>query len=129
MALVTGDTHTVLVADDSADIRSVLRLMLEMQGCCVVEAENGLEAVELAAALCPDLILMDLSMPVLDGYEATRRIREQPRLNNIPVVAVSAHSDMPDRGKALAAGCVECVGKPFNFRLIDKVLTEHLGAH
>ena len=119
---------TVLVVDDSDDIRGLLRLLLERRGCRVVEAEDGQEAVARAAEVRPDLILMDLSMPVLDGYEATRRIHEQPQLMNIPVVAVSACCDAPSRSEALAAGCVACLGKPVDLRRLDGLLTEHLGA-
>jgi two-component system cell cycle response regulator DivK len=126
MALVTGDAHTVLVADDSDDIRELLRLLLELRGCSVIEAENGLEAVARASETRPDLILMDLSMPVLDGYAATRRIHEQPQLSDVPVVAVSAFCDTLNRGRALAAGCVECVAKPVDLRLINELLNRHL---
>ena len=116
----------VLVVDDSADIRDLLRLMLEMRGCCVVEATNGLEAVELAAEVRPKLVLMDLSMPVLDGYEATRRIRAQPQLQDMLVIAVSAFCDAPNQRKAFEAGCAECVCKPVDFALLDGLLLRHL---
>lgn len=121
--------RTVLVVDDAADIREMLGLMLSMKGCRVVEAANGREAVELAPQVRPDLILMDLSMPVLDGYEATRRIHGRRETSAIPIVAVSAFCDPHGQQKALEAGCVECVGKPVDFGLLDRLLETHLQAH
>ncbi len=129
MGTIRVDGRTVLVVDDSEDIRELLRLMLEMRGCRVVEAANGIDAVELAGRVHPALILMDLSMPVLDGYEATRRIRVQPELSDVPVIAVSAYCDLHNRQKALAAGCIECVSKPVDFGQIDRLLQTHLQAH
>ena len=126
MALVTGDFSTVLVVDDSDDIRELIGLQLRLKGCHVVEAANGQEAVELAPQVRPDLILMDLSMPVLDGYEATRQIHGHPQLRNVPIVAVSAFCDASNRHKALTAGCVECIGKPLDMSLLDGLLRRHL---
>ncbi len=87
------------------------------------------EAVELAPRLRPGLILMDLSMPVLDGFEATRRIHSQPALKATPIVAVSAFCDSYNRHKAIEAGCVECVSKPIDFRMIDSLLKRHFHDH
>lgn len=120
------DGRTVLVVDDDADIRELLGMMLKMKGCLVFEAADGSQAVKLAPQVHPALILMDLSMPVLDGYEATRRLKAQPELCGIPVVAVSAHCDPQHRQRALAAGCSECVGKPVDFRLLVELLEKHL---
>lgn len=116
----------VLVVDDSDDIRELIRMILEMRGFFVVEATNGKEAVELAPQISPGLILMDLSMPVLDGYEATRQIHSHPALHDIPIIAVSAFCDPQNRQKALAAGCIECVGKPVDFSLINGLVKKHL---
>ncbi len=120
------EDRTVLVVDDSGDIRELMRMMLQMKNCSVVEAANGQEAVELAPQVRPRLILMDLSMPVLDGYEATRQIKAQDKTHNIPIVAVSAFCDMENRHKAVAAGCVECVSKPIDFRVIGDVVNRYL---
>jgi CheY-like chemotaxis protein len=117
---------TVLVVDDAPDIRELLGILLSMNGCRVVEAENGQRAVDLAPHVRPDLILMDLSMPVLDGYEATRRLKARPESSGIPVVAVSAFCDPHHRQKALDAGCEECVCKPVDFGLLDGLLSKHL---
>ena len=103
-------------------------MVLEIKGCRVLEAVNGKEAVKLASQTHPALILMDLSMPVLDGYEATRQILAQPELDDTPVVAISAFCDIHNREKALAAGCIECINKPINFGLIDGLLHRHLHA-
>ena len=116
----------VLVVDDSGDIRELMKMMLQMKNCSVVEATNGQEAVELAPQVHPGLILMDLSMPVLDGYEATRRIKAQDQTQNIPIVAVSAFCDMENRHKAVAAGCIECVSKPIDFTVIGDVINRYL---
>lgn len=120
---------TLLIAEDHEDIRFLLKFHLEALGYKVVEAEDGNLAVERAISKHPDLILMDLNMPGLDGYEATRQIHRQPQLEGVPVVAVSAYCDALNRHKALAAGCVECVCKPLNLSMIDGVLRKHLPAH
>lgn len=117
---------TVLVVDDAPDIRELLGMILSMKGCRVVEAENGQRAVDLAPQIHPDLILMDLSMPVLDGYEATRRLKARPESCGIPIVAVSAFCDADKKQKALAAGCDDCVGKPVDFGLLNGLLNKHL---
>jgi len=120
--------RNVLIVDDHEDIRELMRFSLQMRGCSVVEAVNGKEAVELAPQIHPDLILMDLSMPVLDGYEATRQIHRLPQLNNVPIVAVSAYCDAHNRQKAFSAGCVECVSKPVDFALVGDILARYLQA-
>jgi CheY-like chemotaxis protein len=84
--------------------------------------------VELAPQVRPNLILMDLSMPVLDGYEATRQIKAQLRTQDIPIVAVSAFCDVENRHKAVAAGCIECVSKPIDFAVIGDVVRRYLQA-
>jgi two-component system, cell cycle response regulator DivK len=129
MAILSGDDETVMVVDDSNDIRELICTRLRGKGFRVVEAANGEEAVALAQRIFPGLILMDLSMPVLDGYEATRRIRGSRATSRIPVVAISAFCDPHNRQKALDAGCVECVCKPVDFGALDGVLRRHLYAH
>lgn len=105
---------TVLIADDFEDTRLLMRLWFERMGYGVVEAEDGLRAVELALREAPDLIIMDLQMPLLDGLEATRRIRGSARLRDVPVVAVSAYGAEQFRAPALSAGCTEYVATPFD---------------
>lgn len=122
-------TRTVLVVDDTADVRELVALQLRALGYDVIEAADGREAVELAHLVCPGLILMDLSMPVLDGFEATRRIRGLAKTRDVPVVAVTAFRDEDTRRRALEAGCVDFVGKPVDFEALDGVLRRHLPAY
>ena len=124
-----GETSTVMVVDDSKDIRDLISMRLRWKGYQVVEAETGEQAVELAPQTCPGLILMDLSMPGIDGYEATRRIKALPGLSGIPIVAVSAFCQSGNKDKALAAGCIECVSKPIDFGIFDSMLSRHLQGH
>jgi CheY-like chemotaxis protein len=119
----------ILIAEDFDDTRHMMKLLLEMRGHRVMEAANGREAVEIATRQRPDLILMDLNMPVLDGITATRVLQEQPETSGVPVVAVTAHcGDSVWRERAMAAGCVECVEKPVDFekleRLLDRLLPQ-----
>ena len=117
---------TVLVVEDFEDNRFMMRRLLEMSGYRVVEAVNGNQAVEMAESESPDIILMDLSLPMLDGLAATRRIREQNGLARVPIVAVSAHDSADFHAEALAAGCNEYVTKPIDFdqlvQLLDRLL-------
>jgi CheY-like chemotaxis protein len=129
MAPVGGDDRTVMVVDDSDDIRELMCMQLRRKGYRVVEAANGAEAVELVPRTHPGLILMDLSMPVMDGFEATRRIKALPELGGVPVVAVSAICDSHSIHKALEAGCVDYVIKPIDFSTIDSLVSRHLQAH
>jgi CheY-like chemotaxis protein len=105
--------RTILVVDDFDDTRLLLRTWLERKGFRVVEAEDGIEAIELAQTVAPDLIIMDMEMPELDGLKATRRIRQVQGLATIPIVAVSAYGADQFRDQAIAAGCDEYVSTPF----------------
>ena len=118
--------RTVLVVEDFEDNRFMMRRLLEMSGYHVVEAVNGQQAVELAGAEKPDVILMDLSLPMLDGLAATRKIRERDGQSRVPIIAVSAHDSADFHAEALAAGCNEYVTKPIDFdqliQLLDRLL-------
>lgn len=105
---------TILVVDDFDDTRWLLRTWLERRGFRVIEAENGNEAVSEAQTASPDLIIMDLEMPELDGLAATRQIRNLAKLAGVPIVAVSAYGAEQFRGPALLAGCNEYVSTPFD---------------
>ena len=118
--------RVVLLVDDYADTREVMRHVIEMCGCRVVEATNGQEAIELAQAEPPDLILMDLNMPVLDGFNATLRIREYERTRDVPVVAVTAHDTAEFRAAAGAVGCCEYLLKPLDFERLFELLEKFL---
>ncbi len=112
----------VMVVEDFEDNRFMMRRLLEMSGYRVVEAMNGEEAVEVARRERPGLILMDLSLPLLDGLAATRRIRQQPELQEVPIVAVSAHDTADFHADALAAGCNDYVTKPIDFDQLESLL-------
>jgi two-component system cell cycle response regulator DivK len=96
--------QTILVVEDSDDIRHMMKFMLEMKGLRMVEAVNGREAIERALGESPQLILMDLSMPVMDGWEATRKLRQYEPTREVPIVAISAHCREEQREQALRAG-------------------------
>ena len=112
----------ILVVDDDEMNRDMLSRRLLRKGYEVVLAVNGAEAIEKAALERPELILMDLSMPVLDGYEATRRLKGEAKTTAIPIIGLSAHAMVGDREKALAAGCDDYDTKPVELpRLLGKV--------
>lgn len=114
----------ILVADDFEDTRQVMKLLLEMRGHTVVEAANGQEALNRGIRKRPDLILMDLNMPVLDGFAATTCLREHPATAGIPIVALTAHTgDSAWRDRALKCGCNECYSKPLDFESLDELLS------
>lgn len=117
---------TVMVVEDFEDNRFMMRRLLEMSGYRVLEAVNGEEAVELAHRERPQLILMDLSLPQLDGLAATRRIRQYPDMKNVPIVAVSAHDTADFHADALAAGCNDYVTKPIDFDQLEALLSRLL---
>jgi len=115
----------IMVADDYDVIRQLCRTWLEIRGYQVVEAENGEEAVEIAKRECPDLILMDISMPLLDGFTAARRIREIKELCDVRIVAVSGIGT-GHRQSALAAGFDDFLTKPFDFMQLEEILGQLL---
>lgn len=119
---------TILVAEDSVDTRAVLTRALAFRGYKVVEASNGREAVEMAVSECPDLVVMDLNMPVMDGLAATERIRElKDRCGNIPVVAVTAFDTYGMRDAALEVGCNAYLLKPLDLDELESVIAGLLG--
>ena len=107
-------TGTILVIEDYTDTRELLSTLLRRQGYKVIEAEDGLEGLLKASAYCPDLILMDLSLPEMDGVEAARRIHEQPKLAHTPIFVVSAFLTEAVKADVRAAGCTEVFPKPFD---------------
>jgi CheY-like chemotaxis protein len=122
-----GVRKKVLVVDDVAENRSLLVDMLRPLGFLVFEAQDGREGVERAQAICPDVILMDNVMPVMNGLEATRRLREIPALMNVPVLAISASATQDDRDSARAAGATGFVTKPFRAAQLLALMEQHLG--
>ena len=115
----------VMIVEDYNDTREMLKIMLEMKGCDVVEAVDGREAVDYALGDGFDLILMDLNLPVMSGYEATREIVSSPSTRHIPVVAISAQCSGERRQRALDAGCLECLDKPIDMPALDEVLERY----
>src|SRR5881394_3885100 len=111
-----------LVVEDFEDSRFMMRRLLEMAGYAVLEASDGEQAVKMAVDARPALILMDLSLPKLDGLAATRQIRQQKGLKKVPILAVSAHDSPESRTEALAAGCNEYVTKPIDFDQLNALL-------
>lgn len=120
-------TETVLLVEDTEDNRFMMRRLLEMSGYHVIEATNGEEAVRLADSERPDLILMDLSLPVIDGLAATRAIRKLEGFKETPIVAVSAHDTSDFQGEALAAGCNSYITKPIDFSQLEILIARLLG--
>jgi len=116
----------VLLVEDTEDNRYMMRRLLEMVGYTVVEARNGQEAVLLAEEESPELILMDLSLPIIDGLAATRLIRKIPAAEKIPIIAVSAHDTADFQAEALAAGCNGYVTKPIDFASLETLIAELL---
>ena len=104
--------HTILIADDHEDNRELVHLMLRGAGYSVREAQNGSECLDLARAEIPDLIVMDLSMPVLDGWGLFEELKLDQRTREIPCIVLTAHADL-DRHRALAKGFIAYVSKPF----------------
>lgn len=117
----------VLVVEDFEDNRFMMRRLLEMSGYQVVEAVNGKQAVEKAESERPAIILMDLSLPQLDGLSATRQIRQREGMSKMPIVAVSAHDSADFHAEALAAGCNEYVTKPIDFDQLVQLLDRLTG--
>ena len=115
-----------LVVEDFEDSRFMMRRLLEMAGYNVLEASDGEQAVKIAVEARPVLILMDLSLPKLDGLSATRQIRQKRGLKAVPIVAVSAHDSPESRNEALDAGCDEYVTKPIDFDHLTKLLQRFL---
>ena len=115
-------TKRILIIEDQEDNRTIMRDLLNTAGYRIIEAVDGEEGVKLAQSERPDLILMDIQLPILDGYEATRRIRASVELKSIPIIAVTSYALSGDDAKARAAGCDSYVAKPFSPReLLAKV--------
>ncbi len=112
----------ILVVEDQEDNRKIMRDLLSSAGYEVIEAVTGSDGVAMAEAEVPDLILMDMQLPGIDGYEATRQIRAKPALRDVPIIAVTSYALNGDENKTLEAGCNAYFAKPFSPRkLLDKI--------
>jgi CheY-like chemotaxis protein len=121
-----SDDFTVLVVEDDPDIRELLKLTLEVAGYRVIEAENGFDGIAAARQQEPDAILMDMSMPLMDGCHCTRLIRQNPRLATVPIIACTAYNRWEWRGKAILAGCTDFLTKPVEGRKLLTMLSRYL---
>jgi two-component system, cell cycle response regulator DivK len=122
-----SEAAKVLLVEDTEDNRFMMRRLLEMASYDVIEARNGQEAVTLAEVERPSLILMDLSLPIIDGLAATRLIRKIPDAAETPIIAVSAHDTADFQEEALAAGCNGYVTKPIDFAALETLIAHLLG--
>src|SRR5207247_2380843 len=113
-----GMSKRILMVEDTEDNRQILRDLFAGTDYVLIEATDGAAGLSMAQRHTPDLILMDIQLPVLDGYEATRRIKADPALRHIPVIAVTSYALSGDEAKARAAGCDAYIAKPFSPRLL-----------
>jgi len=127
MEIANRYDRTIMIVEDYDDTRYLLKRLLESKGYRVLEAVNGQEAVEIAQTEHPDLILMDLDLPILDGIEATQHLRQQSATKSVPIVAVTAYPMSYTHVKAFAKGCNEYLSKPIDFDELDKLLTHYVG--
>jgi len=118
--------NVILVVEDHEDNRRIMRDLLTSAGYELIEAVTGKEGVAAAKAHCPELILMDIQLPDFDGYEATRRIKADPELHSIPIIAVTSYALSGDDAKAFEAGCDAYVSKPFSPRELLKKINKIL---
>ena len=116
----------ILVVEDTEDNMQILRDVLKAADYAMIEAVNGEEALVAVAKQRPDLILMDIQLPIMDGYEATRRIKADPALNSIPIIAVTSYALSGDEEKARAAGCDDFVPKPYSPRQLLAKIRQYL---
>jgi len=117
----------ILVVEDNRDNMILIVDILESLDYNVIQAEDGERGVSLADSERPDLILMDLSLPKMDGWTATRMIKENDDLKHIPIIALTAHAMVGDRERALEAGCNDYMTKPINLQVLATMLTTFLG--
>lgn len=123
---MTQKPFTVLIVEDNDDGRFMLRTFLQLKGYRVREARDGMEAIATATSERPDLILMDLQLPRLDGIAVTRHLRMQPDSRSIPIVILSGWDPRRYRSEAAAAGCDEYLSKPVDFSLLDNIVQRYL---
>jgi two-component system cell cycle response regulator DivK len=127
MGTFNGVAPTILVVEDSADTRAIIRLELERWGYTVVEAADGREAIEMTESACPDLILMDLNMPEVDGLTATQAIREDDtRCADVPILAITAYDTFGIEEAAREAGCDAYIRKPLDMPQLERTVSGFL---
>ncbi len=119
-------TIKILVVDDNQDNRELVVKVLQSKNYQMIEAADGEEALEKAVSESPDLILMDISIPGIDGYEVTRRLKSREEFRNVPIIALTAHVMKGDREKALNAGCEGYIAKPFSIHELPRQVERYL---
>jgi two-component system, cell cycle response regulator DivK len=122
------NSKTVLLVEDNEDNRTVYRTILEHFGYRVIEARNGEDGIRMARENGPDLILMDISIPVIDGWEATRILKEDEATREIPIIALTAHALATDRAKATEVGCDGYLAKPCEPRRVVAEVEKFIGS-
>jgi two-component system, cell cycle response regulator DivK len=120
-------TKRILVVEDHEDNRQILRDLLANAGYDMIEAVNGEQALAAAAKHRPDMILMDIQLPILDGYEATRRLKADPALKAIPIIIITSYALSGDEEKAYAVGCDAYVAKPYDPIALLETIRQYLG--
>lgn len=118
---------TILYIEDNFDNRMLVRRVLEAEGYRVLEAEDGLKGIDWLQSEIPDLVLMDINLPELDGYEVTKRLKQLPSMAQVPVIAMTANVMKGDREKTLAAGCDGYISKPIDIDSLSDQIAEFLG--
>ncbi len=125
---MTDSPKTILLVEDNEDNRTVYRTILEHFGYEVIEARNGEDGIRMARDELPDLILMDISIPVIDGWEATRILKADEKTSEIPIIALTAHALATDRAKAEEIGCDGYLAKPCEPRRVVAEVEKFIGA-
>ncbi len=120
-------SRRILVVEDNQDNMTLISDVLQSLDYEVIQATDGEQGVQMTEAERPDLVLMDLSLPRMDGWTATRKIKANPDLQKIPVIALTAHAMVGDRERALEAGCDDYISKPINLKELAGKLNEHIG--
>jgi two-component system cell cycle response regulator DivK len=121
-------THTILYIEDNPENRLLVRRVLEVEGYAVVEADSGVAGLKKAEVMTPDLVLMDINLPEMDGYELTHRLKQMPHLAHVPVVAMTANVMKGDREKTLAAGCDGYLQKPIDVDQLPEQIARFIQA-
>ena len=120
------DATTILYIEDNIDNRTLVRRVLQIEGYRVMEAESGFKAFEILRSEIPDLVLMDINLPDMDGYEITTRLKQMPSLAGVPVIAMTANVMKGDREKTLAAGCDGYISKPIDIDTLPSQIARFL---
>ena len=120
------DTTTILYIEDNIDNRTLVRRVLQIEGYRVMEADSGFKAFEILRSEIPDLVLMDINLPDMDGYEITTRLKQMPSLARVPVIAMTANVMKGDREKTLAAGCDGYISKPIDIDTLPSQIARFL---